>query len=35
VQRDVADAVDTGDRRAAEFHDEPTHANDAFPDDNE
>jgi hypothetical protein len=35
VQRDVADAVDIGDRRAAEFHDEPTHANGAFPDDNE
>jgi hypothetical protein len=25
VKRDVADAVDVGDGRAAEFHDEATH----------
>jgi hypothetical protein len=35
VQRDVTDAVDIGDGCAAEFHDEPAHANGAFPDNNE
>jgi hypothetical protein len=35
VARDVADAVDIGDRCAAEFHHEPAHAKGAFPDNNE
>ena len=31
VARDVADAVDVGDRRSAEFHHKPGHGGDASP----
>jgi hypothetical protein len=31
MPRDIADAIDVGDGRAAEFHDEATHDDRCFP----